>query len=462
MKAILSKIYNILSDCESIIFNAIYEIFSAIALLLFFPFKFLWKVLKPSESFNSNKNIELKEQPIKLFLLYVKDITSKLASPLNGSSIEDSADLIDFKYTRWCIFIYLVMASTYWFYEIGIPNIESPKKDFEQLMSHDALVKLTVVFGATMGLIALLHRSIVSDYQIKQQNKSEKISNYYKISDHIIEHARSIMSLPNSELTTSETFPFGLIDSIFNDPKSGDLSISKELLEILEMINREIPTSSKRTIIRRIHASDNIFINMQNNISLCISLFLCLGENKQTLVKFHSREPQAIRFIFHMIPTLDARLSSILKFNNSVYKNELSEFSIYDKNKLKLGGLDIINSKYKALEKLILTIPLDHEITDSFNEELSNFNQLISDINLEASRSITKEFGEKYECDEYYETYKLLIYIYSCMLLNVDIEIAHSYRFREDLTDRILNSTSMLDDHKNHLLSIIKKHTPLF
>ena len=153
---------------------------------------------------------------------------------LKGKPVDQSANLTDFYFARVLVLLYLFAISTYWYFEIGMPNFDGMREDFAQLLRHDYIVKSTVIFGAGLGIVALIHRSIVSDYQIKQQSRSENISNYYSISNHIREGFDSVFVKKYSALPIRIDAPNRTMRNFFKDPKSGDYQISERFLKIVQ------------------------------------------------------------------------------------------------------------------------------------------------------------------------------------------------------------------------------------
>jgi hypothetical protein len=460
--------------------NGAHEIFSFLISLISFPFIIIWNILKPSNELISNKEIKFKEKPIYFILFYFKVMALRLASPLGGSSIEDSADLIDFKYTRWCVFIYLVMASTYWFYEIGIPNFESPKKDFAQLMSHDALVKLTVVFGATMGIIALLHRSIVSDYQIKQQNKTEILSNYYKISEHINTHAHKIIIQENDdELKPGSNFPYGLMGSLFSDAKNGIHTISPEIISLLKKVSSKFKPYNEFTAARRAEKAirslenigneknkdtviENIFDKIDNSESLSTQVFLILHliyqrqMNENLAIYFNSEDSKQKLFILENMdrlnPTylnsLNNQLSSILEVEDKTKYSSNSNINFKNEFGHIMNLTSKLLAKISSLRNILSSLPLNKNDTNDFYK----FERITSDNILYEQQYILEIYESiVYSCKRpsfsgSYLGGGFLVYIYACDKLKIKVNLSKTtidnLFYRLDLKFSEFNSES--------------------
>lgn len=183
---------------------------------------------------------------VKKSLYFIYDFLCIPFRFLNGKPIRESADLLDYKYTRWCIAIYLTLAGNYLYIKIDSLQYSDNTPIFQQLLDHEILVKLTVTFAAAMGLITLLHRSIVSDLQIKLQSESSTISNYLTISDKIKNVASDIS---NSGLIKSNSiyirensleYPHKIFNNIFPQARLGIYDVNSELTQALERITTNI------------------------------------------------------------------------------------------------------------------------------------------------------------------------------------------------------------------------------
>lgn len=386
MKEVFKCIYDFLKNTEvsdffscitNVIKSVLKEIYTLTIITIKYPLTKTLELIIPSDIFLNNKTIDFKKSPLESTCKYLKHTFKKIILPLNGKNIEDSADLIDFKYTRWCVFIYLVMAGTYWFYEIGIPNFESPKEDFAQLMSHEALVKLTVVFGATMGIIALLHRSIVSDYQIKQQSKTEKLSNYFKISEHIISHAKEIIIKSNEKIIPSGDFPYGIINNFFPLADTGNYSLSPDLKFIL----------NRYSSLHYVKDYNHLSNTFENNIFNAID-----------------RDEKLQRFLFNLLTPI---ISGQDKSRRGIYSNLISRNDIDKRTRLiskiicvestpdltptyydAASGIDILVSRImlldnvtRSIKNMLQSIPLgDSSDIDLVNSSLSIISNLLRNI----------------------------------------------------------------------------------
>ncbi|MCD8522600.1 MAG: hypothetical protein LRY66_05875 [Saccharospirillaceae bacterium] len=183
---------------------------------------------------------------VKKSLYFIYDFLCIPFRFLNGKPIRESANLLDYKYTRWCIAFYLALVGDYLFIKADSLHYDHMTPIFQQLLDHKTLTSITVTFAAAMGLIALIHRSIVSDYQIKIQYESSTISNYLTISDKIKNVASDIS---NSGLIKSNSiyirensleYPHKIFNNLFPQARLGIYDVNSELTQALERITINI------------------------------------------------------------------------------------------------------------------------------------------------------------------------------------------------------------------------------
>lgn len=353
---------DVMKNMATEIKSAIKFIISTPKLLLNFMFN---GILKPREA----HKLSFKEQPLGSLFLYIYSIISKPFVFLNGKSIKESADLIDFKYTRWCIAIYLTLAGTYWFIEIGIPHWDGPKTDFQQLMTHEALVNLTVVFGASMGLIALLHRSIVSDYQIKQQNQSEIISNFYSISKHIIDNAGEIFTSTSDYFKMKPNTIASLINNIFEDSLKGNYTVSDKITNALEKISSTLfshsinrkdyikyeQDKSLSNIINLVDSSEKLSKKIIQTFSLSYGHLLLHPPHEVISIKHNSKEVLLLE-LRNISEALDIDVLTKIPENSEICRDSKLELII--SNTIYETTLSIIDAIESTLR--LLPIPIEN------------------------------------------------------------------------------------------------------
>lgn len=101
------------------------------------------------------------------------------------------------------------------------------KEAYIAFISHDFLTSSFKYFAAAIAIVIAWQRSIVSDLQLKSQNSSNNISNYFNIQDHVTKNVdESIEKIsPNNLILQNKTL---LFYSIFMNPSSGNFNPSHD------------------------------------------------------------------------------------------------------------------------------------------------------------------------------------------------------------------------------------------
>ncbi|WP_370314711.1 hypothetical protein [Thalassolituus sp.] len=390
-----------------------------------------------------------------------------IKSTFLGKPIHESANLEDFRYARWCLYLYILLAATYWYFEIGIPHWDGPKEDFRQLMEHEALVKLTVVFGAAMGLIALLHRSIVSDYQIKQQSKIEVISNFYKVSEHINSHAEKIIPKPkNSFISYKSNFPYGITKSLFQDARNGNYNITTEVINRLNEFSENFNTARKTISGTYI----NIFYELDEEegfANLFFALFYPILNGTFILRPAPIKTFSIGRLKQLVTPIAEAIETDLVHYTHTITDEHIDH----------INGFHEVLEQYikilESIENLLLTIPLSNNSTDDFftaSESSKTTARVFSDH----IKNITNHIDEIMSVDEYefkkdgksipntpfrkdkqeciYNNRKIeLSFIYCCMKLDIKPKLSNS--FSKDDFNKFINNLHLYKNGYGKLIS---------
>ena len=425
---------------------------------------------------------------------FIEKILSILKGILLGKSINESANLEDFKYARWCLYLYIILAGTYWYFEIGIPHWDGPREDFRQLMEHEALVKLTVVFGATMGLIALLHRSIVSDYQIKQQNRTELISNYYKVSEHINTHAPKIFFEKNDEIfRPGDNFPYCLMDSLFGDAKNGYYHVSLELISLIASTSTNFTPYSKSFSEYKIENIASKFNDIEQSISKhektddIINIFCRIDSYKHSSIQaflilntvYSNLLGNDLRLDFNNDKATESQLylkdlttnrrlnPTNLYILNRDFSSILGLIDIEEPAHLKNAGIkenishmmrliSSLQAKLKAIRNTLSTIPLDDFDTKFFYQEESKLSKyLLFEMSgiVEVYESIVYSYNNpKVSGDSFWGG--VLIYLYTCDRLKVRVSLSES--IINSLFDWFENSTGIFTEESEFSMRDMK------
>lgn len=397
---------------------------------------------------------------------------SLIKSIFLGKPVHESANLEDFKYARWCLYLYIILAGTYWYFEIGIPHWDGPKEDFRQLMEHEALVKLTVVFGAAMGLIALLHRSIVSDYQIKQQGKTDIISNFYKVSEHINSNAASILPNPKrSPISYGSNFPYGIIGNIFRSPSTGDYEVSEELVENLNILTELYYFGERSTLGTFL----NPFAEIDAEKSSTYLFFSIIYPLVRSHFLLENHDQKAITT--HRSTKLTRAVANILELEFNHYSDDSDENhtkKISDIENITYQWVEIV----KSIENLVLTIPIDEQSTRYFflatkaakhtaELALKNIRDLLEHISQlkskeeherELMQSKTRSFlSTAFVDDTINDNRKVeLIFLYCCIKLDLKPILSDSFPL-DDFSDFIDNLYPIHGNYLDRIKSYINE-----
>lgn len=396
----------------------------------------------------------------------------KLKSFFFGKPIEESANLKDFVASKWCLYLYIIFAGTYWYFEIGIPHWDGPKEDFNQLMQHDALIKLTVAFSAAMGLIALLHRSIVSDHQIKQQKSTDIISNYYKISEHINTNANELIINSNRRLGPSKNFPYGIMKNLFPSAVTGNYSLSDDVIGV---IHRDSKIFDGTAIQNPRPSKENIFTNIEKDDHyrlLLMDLLHPIFSDPDTKENLDYPFEISKERINQSIKTLSANICVRSKLNTS------QPNTIYQNIKKTAVQIQLLYDITQSINNLIHSIPLGvSKDISHIDLSLTSISKLLRNIDIfifefEETTSMEDVFFEDearlydgieglefHDHDTYKNTFFFIIYVFCCYktgyrnLSNYKCDIPYSIKVIDSL--KSLNNKQK-EDIKSHIREYLR------